>query len=122
MAVGFNGHKVITASVASGAEVSTIVEYPGYNHVSIGCATFANLGTSTANVGVQVSNSKDGTFRTLKTLGQYSGGAGILDWEVPSTTGGWIATCQPAAHFNALKVTLSTAATGGFDFEVHLHN
>lgn len=122
--LGYFGHQVMTAAIGSAASKSATILVKGWNHVAIACPAFGTLlGESTCNVYVEVSKTATTSeFKRLKTMGQYSSNVGIFDWEVPSTTGNWITTCQPAAHFDYLRIHLSTAATDAIDFEVHVHH
>lgn len=119
---GFHQHGTIDASFASAASKSAAINVTGKNHVAIEMPAFGTLlAESTCNVYVEGGQTSTGTFRRIKDEGIYSSGAGILDWEIPSTTGNWLTICRPAARFNFIKVHLSTAATDAISCTIHVH-
>ena len=122
---GQHGHHIMSATVSSGTSLSQIVPITGYNQFAIEFPTFisgTNLKSATANAYIQVCNtSTGGTFRRLVVMGQYSGGSGLKDWEVPAFSGDRI-VLGPAltGMFSQLKVELSISAlTAGCLVNVH---
>ena len=127
---GFNGHRVITATVQSNAVLTNAVPLAGVNHVALEFQTFTvGLITATANayvlgsykLTIRGSGTTYGTYRIIQEDGTYSAGAGILDWEVPSFTGNRTVVCRPAARFDSIKIQLSNTATTTMDVYVHCH-
>ena len=119
---GFTGHKTTDVIVASAASLSSYCLTRGYNHVAVEVPAFGTLlAESTANVEVYGCATATGTYRVIKDEGNYSAGASIDNWEVPSTTGNWICVCRPAARFDYIKVHFSTAATDSITATIHLH-
>jgi len=123
MAFGSTGHHVQTVIVASATTESSAFCCRGWNHVALQIpALTTQLATATCNVYIAGCNSESGTFALIRDAGTYSGGAGIYNWEVPSSTGGWIAICPAATRFNWCKIVLSTEATDSLTCVVHFHN
>lgn len=125
----------VPVTFATGTTLTTLAtDVRGFNHVAIEVATFASgLGASTANVYVQgcvvykpgnaaISSAASATYRRLMDEGNYSAGAAIADWEVPSSTGNRVIVCRPAARADFIKVELSNATTHTFGCWVWLHD
>jgi len=109
----------------SGASKTSAFDTNGASLISLEFPTFGTLlGTTTANVyieGAQGTKESMTTFRRVVDEGNYSAGAGIADWEVPSTTGNRTIACRPLVRFNYGKIHLSTVATDGMTVWVHKH-
>jgi hypothetical protein len=117
---GYFGHGTVDASLASAASKSTFIDIRGVNRIAIEMPAFSTLlATTTANVYVEGGQATTSTFRRVKASGVYSATSGIDDWEVPSTTGNFIAVCDPIVGFNYMKVALSTAATDAISCTIH---
>ena len=121
--------RIVTASVASGDTTSEAIFIQGANRVFIGLPAFGTLlGTTTANVYCQAAiatgTGKDiapgEAFRRLQIDFIASAASGLIDWEVPSTTGNRLVFCSPAAGFDFIKIELSTAATDGISLEAQI--
>lgn len=121
--LGFSGHKIITGSIAADTTcMGTGVQVAGANHILIEVPTFAvGLITATANVYVKGCATLTGTYRRLATDGVYSAGAGLADWEAPSSIGNKLYFCQPAACVSFIKVEVSNTATAAYSPIIHLH-
>lgn len=115
------GHQTIAATIATAATSSDAIDITSWDFVAFEIPTFAvGVITATANVYAQVCDTASGTFRRVQDLGVYSGGSGILDWEVPSTTGNRTVICRPASRFNFVKIELSNTATAQVSCVVHV--
>ena len=80
--------KVIPAYIASAASVSAAIHVDNFDKVYFDLPTFAvGCATTTANVYCLVCDTAAGTFKNLRLYGTYSAGAGIANWEVPSSIG-----------------------------------
>ena len=111
---------VMPATISTDNTESNAVDIQGANAVAIDLPTFAaGITTATANVYVKVSNSATGTFRRLVDMGEYSGGAGLQEWEVPSGTGDIKVLCRGVQGFGFMKVETSNTATANFAVQVH---
>jgi hypothetical protein len=120
---GFDGQRVITATVDANATLSNAFEVTGWNHVALDIPTFSVYCiTATANVYIQAAQTISGTYRRVKDQGVYSAGTGILDWEIPSTIGNCVVVCKPAERFNYLKLELTKTATAAMSIGVIVHN
>ena len=122
---GMFGHKITPCTFTTGSTFSTVITLPGgYNFWAFGIQTFAvGLGTATANVYIQVSNSAaTAGFRRVKLMGQYSAGSGIQDFEVPSSTGNYIVVAPAILGWNYVRLELSTIATNLINAEIHSMN
>jgi hypothetical protein len=119
--LGQYGNGIIPATISTDVTFSTAIKIAGFNRIAIDVPDFANgVITATANVLVQVANtSTTSEFKNLVTLGEYSAGAGILKWEVPSGSGSKIVDC-PVVGFNYMRVELSNTATANVTFTVHV--
>lgn len=121
--LGMYGHRVIGCTLTTGATFSTVVTLPmGYNNFAIACGTFSvGLPTATANVYVQVSNTiTTGTFQRVKMMGTYSASSGIQDWEIPSSTGNYIAVAPSLAQgWLYARVEPSTVPTAPQSVQIH---
>lgn len=112
---GQYGHARKNLTFASNAKESSVYDISGANKIAVEIAAFDGaLATTTANIFVKGCNTSDGTFRRIKQMGIYSAASGIHDWEVPSTTGDFIAVCDAALGFSFIKLELSNTATAGF--------
>ena len=121
--IGFYGHKVLTATISTAGTTSDAIRTEGYTNVLLEIPTFsAYCVSATANVYVQGAYSSAVTFSRIKDMGAYSSGVGVYDWEVPATTGNYLAMCKPAAMVNFIKVEVSITATAAMACVVHLHN
>jgi hypothetical protein len=119
---GFSGHQRTGCTFATGATSGSAVFIGGANHVSIEVPTFASyMSVTTANIYIQGSNKSDGTFRRIVDEGNYSAGAGIADWEVPSSTGNRTIICRPAARCDWIKVETSRVTTASMGCWVNTH-
>jgi hypothetical protein len=120
---GAYGHQVIVCTLTTGATFSTVVTLPmGYNNYAIAAGTFSvGLPTATANVYVQVSNTTTtSTFQRVKLSGVYSGGSGILDFEIPSSIGNYIAIAPCLAQgWKYARLEPSTVPTALQSFQIH---
>jgi hypothetical protein len=119
------GHNTKDASIASGATFSTFVKTLGYSGIAIDMPAFGTLlGTNAANVYINVAadTSTTANFKRLKALGVYSAASGVYDWEISSTSGPFIAVCDPAVGFAWARVELSTAATDAISCTIHLYH
>lgn len=116
------GHQAFTLTFLSGASISSAFETIGWSEFSIEAPTYANLGASNTNVYVQVCDTATGTFRDLHDMGTYSATSGIRAWEIPQNGGNYIVPVRPWMGYKYAQVRLGTAATGGINFRIHLHN
>lgn len=119
---GMYGHQVLACTMTTGATVATVITLPGgYNYYAVAVGTFsAGLPTTTANVYVQVSNTTTtSTFQRVKLTGAYSSGSGIQDWEVPSSTGNYIAVCPALVGWKYARVEMSTVPTALMSVQIH---
>lgn len=115
----------ITTAVSGGANQYSdpicVLEYP---KVSLEMPTFA-VAATTANCNIQIegsSTSTTSTFRPIRHQGVYSGGSGILTWEVPSSTGNYIVTCEPASYFRYIRIHVPVnTLTAALSPVVHLY-
>jgi hypothetical protein len=120
--LGFDGQTAIVTTVEAAATLSPAFEVTGWNHVALDIPTFSvYCGVATASVYLQGSQSINGTYRRIKDIGEYSAGAGILDWEVPESVGNYLVCCRPAERFNYLKVELSATTTAAMAIGVIVH-
>ena len=122
---GMFGHRITPCSFSTGSTFSTVITLPGgYNFWAFGIQTFAaGVGTATANVYVQVSNSAPTAgFRRVKFMGQYSGGSGLQDFEVPSSLGNYICVAPSIIGWNYVRLELSTVTTNLLSAEIHSMN
>lgn len=119
---GFNGHQRIPCTFATGATLGSAVNVAGANHVSIEVPTFASyMSVTTANLYIQGCSTSDGTFRRVVDEGVYSAGAGMADWEVPSSLGNRTIICRQATKFDWVKVELSRPTTGSMGCWINIH-
>lgn len=119
----WGGYKVLTATIATSASISTAIPIDGWNRLAIELPTFSSgCVSATANVYLQATNdAASGTFRRVQVMGFYSGSSGIYDWEVPASTGNKIVVCEPALNFAAIKVELSISATAAaYGAKIHV--
>jgi hypothetical protein len=118
---GQTGHFVRETNIASAATVTSVLTLGAFNALAVEIPTFAaGVSTTTANVYVQVCDTADGTFRRIAIQGVYSSGSGILDWEVPSSTGARVWQLpNEVANYNYAKIELSKTATAGIAVRVH---
>lgn len=118
---GQHGHGVFPATFATDTTLSTAISVFGCNAVALEIQTFAvGVSTTTANVYVQVCDTSDGTYRRLAIQGVYSAGSGILDWEVPSSTGSrYYQLPNEVSNYNYAKVELSKTCTATLSLRVH---
>ncbi len=115
-------HKAFTVTMVTGASVTSAFETMGWSNISIEAPSFsASLPATTANVRVQVCDTPTGTFRDLRDMGSYSATSGVQVWEIPSSTGDFIASCRPLIGYAYAKIALLTAATNTLNFRVHTH-
>lgn len=120
---GFSGHQTVVCTFATGATISSAIPTRGSNHVAIELETFAvGLAAATANVYVLGCKTASGTFRRIMDEGNYSAGAAIADWEVPSTIGNKTVVCRPAARFDYIKYQFSQDVTAPIRIWTHLHD
>jgi hypothetical protein len=68
------------------------------------------------------SSASTATYRRIKDEGNYSAGASIADWEVPTFEGDRLVVCRPAARINFIKVELLDVTTNTFGCWVLLHD
>lgn len=117
---GYAYHGVTTCTFASNAKVCTAFDAREANRIAVEMGAFGTLlATTTANLFVQGAINSGTTFRRIKAVGVYSAVSGLEDWEVPSTTGDFIAVCDPALGFEAVRFELSNTATDGAECYVH---
>lgn len=120
---GFSGHQRIPVTFTTGATSNSAVSVRGFSHVAIEVPTFAAyMGAATANVYVQGCSTINGTFRRIVDEGNYSAGAAIADWEVPSSAGNRTIICRPAARFDYIKVELSAVTTASMGCWINVHD
>jgi len=80
--------KQLPCTITTGNSLSTAVNVAGYQNAVLEVPTFSvGVTTATANVQVYGSQTPTGTFRPIRSLGVYSAGSGILEWETPSSNG-----------------------------------
>lgn len=119
----------IPATFATATTLSTAaIDVRGWNHVAIEVATFSgSLGVTSTCVyvhGAVVSNTTGitgATYRRIVDEGNYSAGAKLADWEVPTFEGNRTIICRPAARFDAIKIELKDATTAAFGCWINLH-
>lgn len=114
----YGASKELPITFATNVKSSTGVYIGGYRSIALEIVTFgSNLVTSTANVYVQgavASGSVAGGYRRIKVLQPLTATTGnVVDWEVPSTTGDFIAVCDALRGFDYAIVELSNTATAG---------
>ena len=121
---GQSGHQRVTCTFATGmTSACSPVDVRGANHVAIELPTFASyMSVSTANMYIQGCKTSDGTFRRVMDEGNYSAGAAIADWELPSSTGDRVVICRPAARFDYIKPEFSRETTAAMEVWVHIHH
>jgi hypothetical protein len=123
MSNGITGHKRMTATVATGGSLTTAINIAGFNSISIEAPLFSSgCVTATANIKCLVARNATDTFRVLKAQGVYSAGSGILDWEVPSTTGNYNVVNPHLSGFNLMKIQISNTCTANCEFVIHAKN
>lgn len=104
--------------------VSTAIHCGGYQGASVTLETFAvGCITATCNVYLQGSQTyTTTTFRRIKKMGVYSGGSGLLDWEIPSTTGNINVSDIPIQGYKWVRLEYSNTLTAAAAATVHLFN
>jgi hypothetical protein len=116
-------HGVQTTTIPADSTFTSAVNVQGCNKLALEVQTFSVfLSNATANVYVNVCDSATGTFRRLSVMGVYSGGSGILNWEVPAGTGDAIVYFPELAGFNFAKFEFSVTATALATIRVHKIN
>lgn len=114
-------HKRIAATLATATTSSSAIPIRGASKVAIELPLYASgIVTATANVYVQVGMTETGTFRRAVVNGVYSGGSGLLDFEVPSSTGNRTVDCPWLAGFNYMKIELNNVTTATYAAYVHV--
>ena len=118
MSGGFDRDKRVQVTFGVGSTVcASPVWVGGANAVFFELPTFASgLGASTANVYCQSAAGMPGTapvgpFYRVMAQGQYSGGAGYADFEIPSTIGAKMVCIPMGQTMQWVKMEVSNAAT-----------
>lgn len=119
--VGYNSRATLTFATGMTSACSPVFT-GGSLHVAFEIPTFASyMSVSTANMYVQVCQTTSGTFRRVMDEGNYSAGAAIADWELPSSAGNRVVVCRPAARFDWVKPEFSRVTTCAMEMYVHFH-
>jgi len=110
------GEQLFTFDFASAAsKASQVAEVRGYQFASILAPAFGtNFGTT--SVGIKLEGgytSTTGQLAAVRAMGVYSGGSGILEWEVPNSTGDYVTGDVPIWGLTHVRVVANTAATDG---------
>jgi hypothetical protein len=114
-------HKRIAATLTTATTSSSAIPIRGANRVALELPLYASgIVTATANVYVQVCDTATGTFRRAVVNGVYSGGSGLLDFEVPSSTGNRIVDCPWLAGYNYMKIETNNVTTANYAAYVHI--
>jgi len=118
-------YKVATATIADGEALSEAIQVLEYPRVALEIPTFA-AGCSTSTTSVEIEGSSTSTtsaFRSVRYMGVYSAGSGIMTWEVNTSSGNYIAVCEPAAYCRYIRIKLSnqTATAAGLACKVHMY-
>lgn len=118
---GQYGHKRMAVTFTTDTTLTSAFKIKGFNHIAIELTTFAvGISTTTANIYAHVCDTATGTFRRAVVDGVYSGGSGLLDFELPSSTGSRIVDIPWAAGYNFMKLESSKTATATYGAYVHL--
>ncbi len=111
------------ASAASKA--SEVMEVRGYQFASIQVPAFSTAFGTTA-VGVKLEGgftSTTGQLATVRAMGVYSSGSGILEWEVPESTGNYVTGLVPIDGLTHIRPIANTACTDSIgSFVVRAYN
>lgn len=110
------GEKFFTFDFASAAsKTSQVAEVSGYQFASIQVPAFGtNFATTAVSIKLEGGyTSTTGQLATVKAMGVYSAGSGILDWEVPGGTGDYVTADVPIWGLNYIRPIADTAATDG---------
>lgn len=104
-------YKVVdVACGAAGDSVSDVVKIEEMSKVAVTVVTFATVClTASASLEIQVSNtSTTSTFKSVKTYGVYSGGTGIMTWEVPASVGAFtVLTPEGVGCFKYMRLRIA---------------
>jgi len=117
------GLKVLGASFTTDSTFSTAIFVEGYQFASVEMGDFTSgVVTGTANVYVQAAGtSTTGEFKRVKQMGVYSSGSGILDFEIPSSSGLYF-TEIPAFGKSWIRLEISNSMTASVNAKVHAWN
>jgi len=116
----FRIHKSISVPFASATTFNSYVGVAGARRIALEVPATA----LTYNFYCLVAHSSTDTFRRLTLDGVYSGGSGIMNWEVPQNTGNMMAIvpCEGFNYvrFEALPGAVASGVTNGLATKVHL--